>query len=164
MPSVRHRHRQSIGHEVDGETYTFPLTRGGCVDGPRPCPWVRCRHHMFGEVCSQGHQYRAYVSGVDGPEEMDPEWSCALDVADRGWITLERVGQALGVTRERVRQIEYRVMQRARENQAHGSAESRTASREFRRLWRLLQEDDVPPIERLGVGVPWALTVPPDEV
>lgn len=24
-----------------------PQTRGDCVDGPRPCPWVGCRHHTY---------------------------------------------------------------------------------------------------------------------
>jgi hypothetical protein len=32
--------------------------------------------------------------------------TCALDVADRGGITLEQTGAILGVTRERVRQLE----------------------------------------------------------
>ena len=32
--------------------------------------------------------------------------SCALDIADRGGATLEQVGDALGIVRERVRQIE----------------------------------------------------------
>lgn len=27
-----------------------PLTRADCVDGPRPCPWVGCRHHLLIEV------------------------------------------------------------------------------------------------------------------
>lgn len=27
-----------------------PTTRGDCVDGPRPCPWVRCRFHLAIEV------------------------------------------------------------------------------------------------------------------
>jgi hypothetical protein len=27
----------------------LPVTRGDCVDGPRPCPWLRCRHHLDGD-------------------------------------------------------------------------------------------------------------------
>jgi DNA-directed RNA polymerase sigma subunit (sigma70/sigma32) len=36
----------------------------------------------------------------------NPTASCVLDVADNGGITLEEVGELLGVTRERIRQIE----------------------------------------------------------
>ena len=32
--------------------------------------------------------------------------TCALDVADRGGITLEEVGTLLNLTRERIRQVE----------------------------------------------------------
>jgi DNA-directed RNA polymerase sigma subunit (sigma70/sigma32) len=32
--------------------------------------------------------------------------TCALDVADRGGITLEEVGEIMNLTRERVRQVE----------------------------------------------------------
>jgi DNA-directed RNA polymerase sigma subunit (sigma70/sigma32) len=32
--------------------------------------------------------------------------SCALDVAERGGATLERVGELMNMTRERVRQIQ----------------------------------------------------------
>lgn len=27
-----------------------PRTRADCLDGPRPCPWVACRHHLLFEV------------------------------------------------------------------------------------------------------------------
>jgi hypothetical protein len=32
--------------------------------------------------------------------------SCALDIAERGGMTLEEIGSIIGVSRERVRQIE----------------------------------------------------------
>jgi DNA-directed RNA polymerase sigma subunit (sigma70/sigma32) len=39
-------------------------------------------------------------------EVHELEETCALDVADRGGITLEEVGRLLNLTRERVRQLE----------------------------------------------------------
>ena len=27
-----------------------PRTRADCLDGPRPCPWASCRHHLLFEV------------------------------------------------------------------------------------------------------------------
>lgn len=69
-----------------------PATRGDCIDGPRPCPHVTCRHHIATEV------------GLVGPE------SCSLDVADRGPHTLDDVGTVMGFTRERIRQYEAMAM------------------------------------------------------
>jgi hypothetical protein len=49
-----------------------------------------------------------------GPiEDLDFEAlgdTCALDVADRGGDTLEAVGNMLGMTRERIRQVETRAL------------------------------------------------------
>ena len=41
-------------------------------------------------------------------EPWDLEDTCALDVAERGGITLEEVGAILNLTRERIRQVEVR--------------------------------------------------------
>jgi len=41
-------------------------------------------------------------------EPWELEETCSLDVADRGGITLEEVGDILNLTRERVRQVEVR--------------------------------------------------------
>lgn len=69
---------------------SFPRTRGECEAGPRPCPHVRCKYHLAKDIKgTPTHRH-----------------TCALDVAARGPHTLEEVGQILGVTRERVRQIE----------------------------------------------------------
>ncbi len=31
-----------------------PKTRGECASGPRPCPWVSCRHHLYLDVDKNG--------------------------------------------------------------------------------------------------------------
>ncbi len=41
-----------------------------------------------------------------GVEPEDLIESCSLDVADRGALTLEQTGELLGLTRERIRQVE----------------------------------------------------------
>lgn len=79
-----------------------PRTRGDCVNGPRPCPWVSCRHHLAIDV-----RDRVVV-------ERETSQSCALDVADMGPQTFEEVGNALGVSRERIRQIEGRALAKLR--------------------------------------------------
>ncbi len=82
----------------------LPATRGDCVDAPRPCPHTRCKHHLLditnGNLPGHGR------SGPRLPLLTDMRETCALDVADRGGATLEEVGEILGVTRERIRQIE----------------------------------------------------------
>lgn len=79
-----------------------PRTRGDCVDGPRPCPWVSCRHHLGIEVTPAGGL--KLVRPDREPWEL--EQTCSLDVADAGEHTLDVVGRLTNVTRERTRQIE----------------------------------------------------------
>ena len=93
---VEHGGDQAVGLEVKR-----PRTRGECVAGDRPCPFVGCRHHMALNVTETGS-----LQIVDHLDlESLPE-TCSLDVADRGEHTLEAVGQLLNITRERVRQVE----------------------------------------------------------
>jgi hypothetical protein len=77
----------------------MPRTRGDCVDGPRPCPWIRCRHHLATKLLAGSRRIRLRHI----PRGQD---TCALDVADRGSHKLVEVGRLLGITRERARQIE----------------------------------------------------------
>jgi hypothetical protein len=46
-----------------------------------------------------------FPHGHDDPTLLPENQSCALDVAERGGVTLDEVGQVLGITRERTRQI-----------------------------------------------------------
>lgn len=86
-----------------------PRTRGDCVDGPRPCPWVSCEHHLLlGVLTTHSNGSLTEDDAVAALETM-PE-TCALDVADRAGATLEDVGLVFGVSRERIRQIEAKAL------------------------------------------------------
>ena len=48
-------------------------------------------------------------------EIWELEHTCALDVAEKGGITLEEVGAIMNLTRERIRQVETRGLLKLRE-------------------------------------------------
>lgn len=85
-----------------------PRTRGDCLAGGpnevRPCGWITCKWYIHRVMSGAKH-------------------SCVLDVADQGGVTLEEVGDIMGITRERVRQIEAKVLRRIKVKDAayHGS-------------------------------------------
>lgn len=80
-----------------------PKTRGECSDGPRPCPWISCRYNLYLEVTRRGIiQFTRDEIDID---QFPAANSCALDVANRGGMALEKVAAILGLTRERVRQV-----------------------------------------------------------
>jgi hypothetical protein len=87
-----------------------PKTRGECLDGPRPCPYVSCWHHMYLDVEPSGGLKLNYPD----KDPADMADSCSLDLADRGGMTLEGVGDILGITKERARQIEVRGLAKAK--------------------------------------------------
>lgn len=108
---------RSAAYQDEGESGTIerfsrPRTRGDCVQGIRPCPWVSCRHHLYLDVHPNG------TMKVNHPEKTLEQMAdtCSLDVADReGGITLEETGRLMNVTRERIRQIEARVLKQVRD-------------------------------------------------
>ncbi len=80
-----------------------PRCRSECRGGPRPCPWVSCRYHLYLDVSDGG----AIKLNFPDQEPWELACSCALDVAEgHDGLTLDDVGQLLNVTRERSRQIE----------------------------------------------------------
>jgi len=79
-----------------------PKTRGDCLEQTRPCPFVTCHFHLFLIFSTRGVTKAAWWNR--DPLKMDH--SCALDLADRGGMTLEEIGDIIGLTRERIRQIE----------------------------------------------------------
>lgn len=86
-----------------------PRTRGDCADGPRPCPYVSCAHHLYLDVNGTTGAIKLNFPQLEVEEMRE---SCALDVADRGGLTLDEAGKAINVTRERVRQIEGEALRR----------------------------------------------------
>lgn len=80
-----------------------PSTRGDCIGDDRPCPFVSCKHHLYLDVNPDTGSIKINFPDLE-PWDM-PE-TCALDVADRGGITLEEVGAIVNLTRERIRQVE----------------------------------------------------------
>jgi hypothetical protein len=86
-----------------------PRTRRDCQSGgcneQRPCPWVSCKHHLYLDVNPETGSIKFNRPEL---EPWDMVESCALDIAERGGLTLDEVGDAMNVTRERVRQIEVR--------------------------------------------------------
>lgn len=96
-----------------------PMRRADCIDGPRPCPWLSCRHHLALDVGSSGSITVYPPADEDGELALEAMAdTCSLDVADRGEHTLEEVGEVLGVVRERVRQIVDVALERVRRQRA----------------------------------------------
>jgi hypothetical protein len=99
-----------IGRLLYPETeYWKPRSREECAEGPRPCPFVSCKHHLFIDVSPRTGAIKLNFPDL---EVWDMGESCALDVADRGGTTLEDVGAIMNLTRERIRQVEVKALAR----------------------------------------------------
>lgn len=85
------------------------LTRDVCRDGPRPCPHKTCRQHLGTDHRPSNGRWRERDRPVN-----TGAFSCALDVAaaNPDGLTCKEVGLLMGMTGERVRQIEKDVIQR----------------------------------------------------
>lgn len=93
---------------ADGEGR--PQTRAGCGT-ERPCPFVSCRHHLYLDVLPRSGAIKLNTPELEVWELAE---SCTLDLADRGALRREHVGDLLNVTRERIRMIEVDALDRVR--------------------------------------------------
>jgi len=113
------RRRRLLG-EIDPEEEQLlgeigqlrPHTRAECVNGSRPCLFVSCKHHLYLDVNPETGSIKL---NFPDKEIWELEETCALDVADKGGITLEEVGAIMNLTRERIRQVETRGLLKLRE-------------------------------------------------
>jgi hypothetical protein len=89
-----------------------PKTRADCVNGARPCLFVSCKHNLYLDVNPETGSIKL---NFPDKEIWELEHTCALDVAEKGGITLEEVGTIMNLTRERIRQVETRGLMKLRE-------------------------------------------------
>ncbi|MCP4674076.1 MAG: DNA-binding protein [Deltaproteobacteria bacterium] len=80
-----------------------PLVRTVCEHGERPCPFVSCKYHLFLDVNPETGSIKLNFPDIEVWEMTE---TCALDIAERGGVTLEEVGEIMNLTRERIRQLE----------------------------------------------------------
>ncbi len=97
---------------ADDMWYDRPKSRAECVDGPRPCPFVSCKFHLYLDVKDETKSIKLNFPHL---EVWELEHTCALDVSETGGLTLEDVGHIMNLTRERVRQVEVAGINKLRE-------------------------------------------------
>jgi hypothetical protein len=110
---ARELRKQRLSGEVDPELQAVrdeierlrPRSRAECGNGPRPCMFISCKHHLYLDVNPSTGSIKL---NFPDREVWELDETCALDVADRGGITLEEVGTIMNLTRERIRQVETR--------------------------------------------------------
>jgi Sigma-70, region 4 len=100
---------EDILHEIEASR---PRSRADCANGPRPCMFVSCKHHLYLDVNPETGSVKV---NFPDKEVWELEETCALDVADRGGITLEEVGAIMNLTLERIRQVETRGLAKLRD-------------------------------------------------
>ncbi len=105
------REELAIAEELSAFTIDRPVQRDICATGTRPCPYVSCKHHLYLDVNPETGSIKLNFPDLEVWEMAE---TCALDVADRGGITLEEVGEILNLTRERIRQVEVKGLQKLR--------------------------------------------------
>ena len=88
------------------EPYDRPKTRGDCANVPRPCPYVACSYNLFLDVSETGSIILNFPHLEPG--QMPAHQSCALNLAEKGGMTLEEIAVVTNLTRERIRQVELR--------------------------------------------------------
>lgn len=94
--------------------YERPGHRSECRESKRPCLYVSCRYHLYLDVNPVTGSIKI---NFPDKEVWELEETCALDVAERGGITLEEVGDIMNLTRERIRQVEVSGLDKLREGE-----------------------------------------------
>lgn len=84
------------------------MKREDCKYGPRPCPLVSCRHNNYLSDTDVGTIILTWPDKQ--PEDVDPRYSCALDVSERGQtaekpMTFRELATVLDMTYQAIQQL-----------------------------------------------------------
>ena len=117
---ARDLRRRRLNGEIDPEENALigevesnrPKTRADCVNSPRPCVFVSCKYNLYLDVNPETGSIKL---NFPDKEIWELPYTCALDVAEKGGITLEEVGSIMNLTRERIRQVETRGLTKIKE-------------------------------------------------
>ena len=116
-----------------------PATRAGCLNRPRPCPWVSCRHNLSGVEVTRVGSIRILGTKAealrDRPAQRRPtqqredefialavervatRWrSCVLDLVEsEETLTLQEIGDLFDISPEGARQVEIKALRNLRD-------------------------------------------------
>lgn len=77
----------------------YKLTKGRCLKCSEPCKDLKCRHHLYADL-------KLWQIAAAAPCSV----TCTIKLGTLGGMTLDDVGLYLGMTRERIRQIESKAL------------------------------------------------------
>ena len=101
--------------EQPGRDYLRPRAFEECErDGlgdATPCPFVSCKHHLYLDVNPRTGSIKF---NFPGREVDELPATCALRVAQHGGRTLDAVAEVMALTRQRLSQLEDRILDKIR--------------------------------------------------
>ena len=101
--------------EQPGRDYLRPRTFEECdsvgLGDLTPCPFVSCKHHLYLDVNQRTGSIKFNFPGRD-VDELPA--TCALRVAQHGGRTLDAVAEVMALTRQRLSQLEDRILDKIR--------------------------------------------------
>jgi hypothetical protein len=121
-----HAEPQEKGHPLLVRSPKRPTHRSECKNGPRPCPWVGCRYHLYLDVYTTGDPENPTPGLIIHHPEVEPlelPETCLLDLVERGPYTLAEIGDVFDLSRERIRQIETNALRKLSRGQGVSDVE-----------------------------------------
>lgn len=101
--------------EQPGRDYLRPRTFEECdsvgLGDITPCPFVSCKHHLYLDVNPRTGSIKL---NFPGREVDELPATCALRVAQHGGRTLDAVAEVMALTRQRLSQLEDRILDKIR--------------------------------------------------
>lgn len=101
--------------EQPGRDYLRPRTFEECdsvgLGDLFPCPFVSCKHHLYLDVNPRTGSIKF---NFPGREVDELPATCALRVAQHGGRTLDAVAEVMALTRQRLSQLEDRILDKIR--------------------------------------------------